>query len=129
MGQSLGSGIASAAVAARPDKIAGLILLTPFDSLAAAAATHYPWFPVRPLLRHRLDSDQNLAGYRGPVAFIVAENDGTIPPKHGERLYHLYTGPKRLWLVPGAGHNDFDALLADWPRIVSWLFLSRDGSA
>jgi len=121
MGQSLGSGIASAAIAARPDKIAGLILLTPFDSLSAAAGTHYPWLPVRLLLRHRLDSDRNLEKYHGPVAFIVAGNDGTIPPKHGEHLYQEYSGPKRLWLVPGAGHNDFDTLLADWPQIVAWL--------
>jgi pimeloyl-ACP methyl ester carboxylesterase len=121
MGQSLGSGIASAAVAARPDKISGLILLTPFDSLSAAAGTHYPWLPVRLLLRHRLDSDRNLEKYHGPVAFIVAGNDGTIPPRHGEHLYEEYAGPKRLWLVPGAGHNDFEALLADWPQIVAWL--------
>ncbi len=121
MGQSLGSGVASAAVAARPDKIAGLILLTPFDSLSAAARTHYPWLPVRLLLRHRLDSDKNLEKYHGPVAFIVGGSDETIPPTHGERLYAGYAGPKRLWLVPGAGHNDFDALLAGWPQIVVWL--------
>jgi fermentation-respiration switch protein FrsA (DUF1100 family) len=72
-------------------------------------------------LKHRLDSDKNLEKYHGPIAFIVAGNDGTIPPKHGERLYREYAGPKRLWLVPGAGHNDFDALLADWPQIVAWL--------
>lgn len=120
-GQSLGSGIACAAAAARPAQLAGLILLTPFDSLRAAAGAHYPWLPVALLLRHRLDSDRNLAKFPGPVAFLVAGRDETIPPARARRLFASYPGPKRLWLVPDAGHNDFDALLADWPQILAWL--------
>lgn len=120
-GQSLGTGIACAAAAERPERIAGLALLTPFDSLARAAGHHYPWLPVRLLLRHRLDSDRNLARYRGPVAFLVAGRDGTTPPALAERLHAIYPGPKRLWLAPEASHNDFDLLLAPWPEVQRWL--------
>jgi pimeloyl-ACP methyl ester carboxylesterase len=121
LGESMGSGVACATAAARPDKVAGLALLVPFDSLGAAAGTHYPWIPVRLLMRHNLDSDRNLEKYRGPVAFLVAGRDTTIPPKHARRLYDDYAGPKRLWLLAEAGHNDFDELVADWPEIAAWL--------
>jgi len=60
LGESLGSGVASAAVAQRPDKIAGLLLVTPYNTLPAAASSHYPWLPVSLLLRTRFDSETNL---------------------------------------------------------------------
>lgn len=121
LGESMGSGVVCATAAARPDQVAGLVLLVPFDSLAAASSSHYPWIPVRLLLRHRLDSDTNLEKFQGPVAFIVAGRDTTIPPKHAQRLYDGYAGPKRLWLVPQAGHNDYDLLMRDWPQVAAWL--------
>ncbi len=121
LGQSLGSGVASAAAAARPAQVTAVVLLTPFDSLAHAAGHHYPWLPVRLLLRHHLDSDRNLARYPGPVAFLLGGRDGTTPPALGQKLFAGHTGPKRLWLAPEAGHNDFDLLLAPWPEVATWL--------
>jgi len=121
MGQSLGTGVACAVAAARPDRVAGVVLVTPYDSLASGASTHYPWLPVRWLMRHQFNSDRNLTHYHGPVAFLVAGRDGTIPPRLAERLYAGYTGPKRLWLAPQAGHNDFDQLMANWPEVNAWL--------
>jgi pimeloyl-ACP methyl ester carboxylesterase len=125
MGQSLGTGVACAAAAARPDRIAGIVLVTPFDSLASAARTHYPWLPIDWLLRHRLDSDRNLTHYHGPVAFLIAGHDTTIPPQHAQRLYESYAGPKREWLSPEAGHNDLGQLLSDWADIATWLTAPR----
>jgi pimeloyl-ACP methyl ester carboxylesterase len=125
MGQSLGTGIACAAAAARPDKVSGLVLVTPFDSLAAAARTHYPWLPIDWLLRHRLDSDRNLARYHGPVAILIAGRDATIPPRHAQRLYEGYAGPKREWVFPEAGHNDLEQLLSSWPELAAWLTAQR----
>ncbi len=121
LGQSLGSGVVCAAAAARPEKIAGIILVTPYDSLAAGAAAHYPWLPAGLLLRHRLDSIANLACYHGPVAFLLAGRDLTIPPRLGRRLYDAYAGPKKLWLAPAAGHNDLGQILAPWAEITAWL--------
>jgi pimeloyl-ACP methyl ester carboxylesterase len=125
MGQSLGTGVACAAAAARPDRIAGIVLVTPFDSLASAARTHYPWLPIDWLLRHRLDSDRNLTHYHRPVAFLIAGHDTTIPPQHARRLYESYAGPKREWLSPEAGHNDLGQLLSDWADIATWLTAPR----
>ena len=43
-----------AAMLAGSRKVRAAILVTPFDSFAALAAHHYPYFPVRLLLRHPL---------------------------------------------------------------------------
>ncbi|MGH8047864.1 MAG: hypothetical protein ACREKL_11510, partial [Chthoniobacterales bacterium] len=72
-------------------------------------------------LKHRLDSDQNLKNYHGPLAIIAAGNDTVIPPRHAKRLYDGYAGPKKFWLVPDLGHNDFDSLMLDWPDVAAWL--------
>lgn len=39
-----------------------------------------------------------------PALFIHGLNDQTIPPSNSQRLYDAATGPKELWLVPGAIH-------------------------
>lgn len=105
MGESLGGGVACAVAAAAPDAVAGLILVTPFTSLADVAAHHYPLFPVRWLLVDRYDNRAALRHYRGPVAVVLAQHDEVVPAKLGRRLFDGYAGPKRLWIDRGAGHN------------------------
>ncbi len=121
IGESLGSGVASAAVGQRPDKIAGLVLITPFDSLVNAAASHYPWLPVSALLHTRFDSVANLKTYAGPVAFLVGEQDRTVPAVLGKKLYESYPGRKRLWVAPQADHDVSDLLLNEWPQVLAWM--------
>lgn len=123
-GESLGTGVAAQAAKIRPEKIRGLLLVTPFDSMSAAAAHHYPWFPVRLLLLDRFDSVNALKSFSGPVAIVFGTADGTTPPDGALRLAASLTGPKKLWEVPGAGHNDAAPNLpaAQWREI--WNFLT-----
>jgi pimeloyl-ACP methyl ester carboxylesterase len=79
LGESLGSGVASHVVAARPDAVAGLILVTPFSSLLAAARYHLPFLPVSMLMRDRYDNLQQLAAYEGPMVIITGSEDRTVP--------------------------------------------------
>lgn len=104
-GESLGSGVASYLAATYPQQVAGLLLITPFTSLVDVAAHHYPWLPVRSLLRDRYDSAQALSQYRGPVAFVLAERDEVVPVTLGRELHAGYEGPKLLRVEPLAGHN------------------------
>jgi uncharacterized protein len=104
VGESLGTGVASALAGSRPDRIRGVLLLVPFRELAEAAASHYPWLPVRLLLRDRFPSSEWLTGYHGPLAVVVAGADEVIPPESGRRLFRSYPGPKRLWEFPGENH-------------------------
>lgn len=125
LGESLGSGVACALAAARHDRIAGLILVTPFDSLTSAASSHYPWLPISLLLRTKFDSANNLANYRGPLVIIVGEGDRTIPARLGERLYQNAHNPKKLWLAPGAGHDCSEFLGTRWSEVDQFLRSSK----
>jgi uncharacterized protein len=126
LGESLGSGVACQLASEFPDRVAGLILTTPFTSLADVAARHYPIFPVRLLLRDRFDNVKALANYGGPVGVLLAERDEIIPAEIGRRLFDGYDGPKRLWVQEGATHNtlDYEAGWEWWGEVTE--FLMRD---
>ena len=117
VGFSVGTGVAARLARERP--LAGLILVTPFDSLAAVAAGQYAWLPVRLLFRHEMPAAADLARSPVPVALIVAERDALIP---AERTEALRRGLPRLVFdrtVAGADHNDiyrresFDAAIRE----------------
>lgn len=107
IGESLGSGVAAAAAAQVPDRVAGLILFTPWDRLENVAAHHYPWLPVRWLLREHYDSAAHLAGLGKPVWIAVAERDEVVPAELGIALHAGLRGPRQLFVMQGAGHNDW----------------------
>jgi len=123
IGESLGAGVAAAAAARRRDEVAGLLLITPWDQLQNVATYHYPWLPVNWLLRDRYDSVTHLAGWRHPVVVVLAERDRIVPPHFGQALFDALPDPKRLLVVPSAGHNDWlervDA--AWWQQTVDFL--------
>jgi pimeloyl-ACP methyl ester carboxylesterase len=105
-GISLGSGVA-AAVAADPEVRAdAVILATPFDSLATVGAWHYPWLPVRLLMRDRWDSIAALSGYRGPLRVLMAGDDEVVPAFSARRLLEVFPRAA-LTVVPEASHNDW----------------------
>ncbi len=111
IGESLGAAVAAGAASAQPDAVAGLVLITPWDSLVSAAAHHYPWLPVRWLLRDRYDTRTRLAGFDKPVVIVVAQADTIVPAALGAALAQAKPGA-RLITVAGAGHND-------WPMQVT----------
>lgn len=128
IGESLGSGVAAAAAARERDKIAALLLITPWDRLENVGAHHYPWLPVRWLLRDRYDSATHLAQIRRPVLVAVAERDDIVPARFGKALYESLATPKRLAVIEGAGHNDWP-LRVDarfWREALAFL-LGADG--
>jgi pimeloyl-ACP methyl ester carboxylesterase len=119
VGESLGAGVAAAAAARRPSLLAGLVLITPWDRLARVGALHYPWLPVEAMLRDRYDSAAHLARFDRPVVVAVAEHDALVPARLGRDLHAALPGPKRLVVIPDAGHNDWpERVDGDWWRAV-----------
>lgn len=106
LGESIGTGVASATAATHHDRISGLLLLTPFDSLANVAQHHYPLLPARWIMRDQYTSEDWLKNYRGPIAIILAANDTIVPAKFGQKLHDTYAGPKKLIIADQADHND-----------------------
>jgi len=105
VGESLGTGVATYLAGKYPDKIAGLVLLAPYNRLADVGQAHMPFVAVRLLLRDRFPSEDYLRNYHGPVAMLVSGRDQVIPAKFGRRLYDRYVGPKRLWEFPEGDHG------------------------
>jgi pimeloyl-ACP methyl ester carboxylesterase len=120
-GRSLGSGAAVQLAAARP--LAGVVLVTPFDSLTAVAKRYYWYLPVDLLLRHRFDSLLLAPKITTPLLCIAAERDEVIPPEHARRLYEAWAGPKQWVGLPGASHNGIDGLPVFWNSIRGFLNL------
>jgi hypothetical protein len=104
VGFSLGTGAGARLARDRP--IAGLILVTPFDSLAAVAAQHYRWLPVRLLFRHEMPAARDLAASRVPVAVIAAARDDLILPARTAALRPRIANLVFDRTIAGAGHND-----------------------
>lgn len=108
LGESLGAGVVAAASARlRHAGVAGLLLVTPWDRLASVAAHHYPWLPVRWLLRDRYDSVAHLRDYPGRVVVVLAEDDSIVPAAFGRALFASLAAGSTLRIVPGADHNDW----------------------
>jgi pimeloyl-ACP methyl ester carboxylesterase len=114
-GRSLGSGVAVALAAERP--LVSLVLVTPFDSLAAVAKRYYWYLPVDWMLKHRFDSVKLAPRLKQPLLCLVAERDEVIPPAHAETLYAAWGGAKRKVVLRGAYHNETDGAAAFWPEI------------
>jgi len=118
-GRSLGSGVAVALAAQRP--LAQVILVTPYDSLAAVAKRYYWYLPVDLLLKHRFDSIALAPALKQPLLCLIAEHDEVIPPAHGERLCDAWGGNRKKVLLREAGHNTTDAHPVFWTSIREFL--------
>ena len=103
-GQSLGTAVA--VELAYRHAPAGVILEAPFTSVRDMARRHYPWLPVRSLLRTRFDSLSKIADVSAPLLIIHGEDDETVPVEMGARLFSAAREPKRLLTIPRAGHTD-----------------------
>jgi hypothetical protein len=103
-GQSLGAAVGVELASHHPP--AGLILESPFTSVADMAKHHYPWLPIWPLLRSRFDSLARIASVSAPLLLIHGADDEIVPPRIGEKLFAAAPEPKQLLLIAGAGHND-----------------------
>ncbi|HMP73269.1 MAG TPA: alpha/beta fold hydrolase [Kiritimatiellia bacterium] len=128
VGESLGSGVAARLAASESENVHGLFLITPFDSLVSVARGHYPFLPVRLLLRDRFESAKHLTNFHGPVAILLAERDEVVPARHGQALYDAYHGPKRIWIQSGRSHNtlDFHPGQTWWTDVAKFLLEDRD---
>lgn len=130
IGESLGAGVVAAAAAQQRDRIAGLMLITPWDRLTHIAAHHYAWLPTSWLLRDRYDSVANLAAFDRPVLVVVAERDRIVPARFGRALYDALAMRRQLRIVEGADHNDwFNRVDEEWWRQALAFLLESGGEA
>ncbi|HUL74004.1 MAG TPA: alpha/beta hydrolase [Vicinamibacterales bacterium] len=126
-GESLGAAVAVRLALEFPP--AALILRSPFTSLTSLGQHHYPFLPVRWLLRDRYPSIDRIARITSPLLVIAGEGDRIVPAADSAALYEAAPHPKRLVTIPGADHNDEE--LAAGPAVVRAIvdFLEADRRA
>jgi uncharacterized protein len=126
VGESLGTGVATWLAGAHPDRVAGIVLLAPFNSLTDVAQYHAPILPVHLMLVDRFPAEKYLRTYHGPIAVLVGGEDQVVPEKFGHRLYDRYDGPKRLWEFPGGNHGTVMIQPPEvWEQIIDFLQVNR----
>ena len=82
-----------------------LILESTFTSLRDVAATLYPFFPVKRLLRFEYNTAEYLGGVNCPVLIIHSRNDEIMPFSQGQQLFEVAREPKTFLEISGT-HNE-----------------------
>ena len=103
-GESLGCGVVAELAVEHPP--AGLLLRSPFVDLAAVGSEHYPFLPVRSLLRDRYPVAEHVARVRVPTTVVYGSRDTIVPPAQSRRVADAAAQLHRRVEVPGADHND-----------------------
>jgi fermentation-respiration switch protein FrsA (DUF1100 family) len=103
-GESLGAAVVTElATEAEP---AGLVLRSPFVDLASVGRVHYPFLPVRKLLRDRYPLAEQLARVRAVTTVVYGSDDTIVPPEQSRAVAAAAGGPTRAVEIEGADHND-----------------------
>jgi pimeloyl-ACP methyl ester carboxylesterase len=120
MGRSLGTGVATALASDRA--VEGLVLITPFDSIANVGAGRYPWLPVHWLIKDRYDSALRIVNVRAPVLVLVAEHDESILRPRSDALFAaIPAGRGRSVVIAAATHNDIETFPAYWAALKAFV--------
>ena len=100
-GESLGTGVATQLAMHHP--ICALILQSPFASLPAVAAVHYPWILIEPWDKY--DSMARIKQIHAPVLIIHGTVDKIVPYAQGKALYEQANEPKQFISLENKGHG------------------------
>jgi fermentation-respiration switch protein FrsA (DUF1100 family) len=113
-GESLGCAVVTELATEHPP--AGLVLRSPFVDLAAVGSEHFPFLPVRALLRDRYPVADQIATLQVPTTIVNGSGDSIVPPAQSRTVAEAAAQLYRLVEVPGADHND--PVLVDGDAVV-----------
>ncbi|WP_246257944.1 alpha/beta hydrolase [Amycolatopsis anabasis] len=116
-GESLGAAVAAALAAERPP--AGVVLRSPFTSLAAIARHHFPFLPVRWLLQDSYLVSEHVSRIRAPLSVVYGASDSVVPPDQSRAVAAAAAAGSGAHTVevPGADHND--PVLLNGPQLIA----------
>jgi hypothetical protein len=122
-GESLGSGVVGGIIQSGQVPVKGIILATPFSSMADVAQHHYWYFFAKWLIRDKFDNIKNLQNYSRNTAVLLAEQDEIIPSKYSLKLFESLHHRKKLWTFKNAGHNTLplNPTLPWWQEVMQFV--------
>ena len=91
-GESLGSGVAIEL--GKKNIFGGIILESPFTSIAKAAKIYYPYLPINLILKDRYDSIEKIQSITTPILIMHGKKDNIVPQKMGLELFEKANEPK-----------------------------------
>ena len=91
-GESLGTGVATEL--GKRNIFGGIILESPFTSIAKAAKIYYPYLPVNIILKDKYDSIEKIQRINTPVLIMHGKKDNIVPQKMGLELFEKANQPK-----------------------------------
>ena len=123
-GESLGTGVVAALQSRRTP--AGVVLRSPFPALADVGAHHYPWLPVRLLLKDEFPVTRHLSDSSVPVTVIYGDSDSVVPTELSARVADRAPSLVERLVIRGADHND-EVMFG--PRVAEAVARLADGVA
>lgn len=133
IGTSLGAAVALQEAADDP-RVAVVVAAEAFSDLRTVGRERAPFFFTTATVARAFRLAEQLGGFdvdatapvlvapRITAAVLLVHGDADVetPSSHSQRVFNALRGPKRLRLVPGAGHNN--SLRAEvWSEIDRWL--------
>jgi pimeloyl-ACP methyl ester carboxylesterase len=118
-GRSLGTGMAISAAAQR--EVAGLVLVSPYDSITNVAREAFPWVPVRWLLKDRFECVDFARRIHSPSLVMAAVRDTVVRQSRSLTLAAALAGRVETVLLPGENHNSLLARTDIWQQIDAWI--------
>lgn len=110
VGESLGAAVVAELATEHPP--AGMVLRSPFVSLADVGRVHYPYLPVGALLKDRYPVAEHVARVRSPITVVYGTADEIVPPAQSQAVADA-ANAAAVVPVPGADHNDPELLDGD----------------
>jgi uncharacterized protein len=133
VGASLGAAVALQH-AGRDPRVRAVVAAETFSDLRTVATERAPFFLTPEAIHRVFERAQERGTFQVdvvspvhaaaeitvPVLLVHGQADVNTPPAHSQRVYAALAGPKRLILVPGAGHNR-SLVPSVWTQIEHWL--------
>ncbi len=107
VGRSLGSSVATYLAANR--KAAGLILITPFDSIKKLSQNRFKIFPINLILKHTFSTIEYIEQVKEKILLLSALNDETIPIENLQNLKNVIASKATIIGYNDVSHNTIQA--------------------
>ena len=101
-GESLGTGVATEL--GTSNAFGGIILESPFTSIANAAKIYYPYLPVSIILKDRYDSIGKIKNINTPIFIMHGKMDNIVPQQMGLELFEKANKPKYSYFPEDDDH-------------------------